>query len=79
MYYRIRFSAGAEEFIFEIRNCRTYVLVKDVTLAIRNYFKIKHADLVVFDDNACRLNETDVIENARLYVVKRVPVQTADR
>ena len=73
MFFRIQFRAAASEYIFELGKINHSVLVKDVTKIVKTNFKIKHDNLLVFNENFERLNDTIVIENARRYIVKRVP------
>lgn len=71
MFYRIRFKAAPEEFVFEA--LMHFVLVRDVIRTVRRNFKIYEADLAVYDENGNRLQETGSVDNGRTYVVKRIP------
>lgn len=70
MFYRIRFKAAPEEFVFEVKS---FVLVRDVIQTVRDNFKIYKDELVVYDENCKRLHDTDQVDSGRTYVVKRIP------
>ena len=72
MFYRIKFKAAPEEYVFELGDVKYKVIVSDVIRVIKDKFKIRNANLVLFDENSAML-ETDEIHNARTYIVKRVP------
>ena len=74
MYYRIRFKAGSEEFVFEELRAKHFVMVSDVIRTVKDHFKIEQADILILDENYSRvLAETETIEHARTYIVKRIP------
>ena len=73
MFYRVRFSAGCEEIVIELKDCKYTVLVKDLIEAIKVFFKIKNSSLLVFDDKKKPLCETDIVFNGKLYILKRTP------
>ena len=78
MYYRIRFKAAPEEFIFETKgrghNNNT---VGDVIRTVREKVMITHETLLLLlgEDRSRVLLETEKIKNSRTYivVVKRKP------
>ena len=71
MYYRIKFKAAPEEFVFE--TIKHFVLVKDVIKTVKENFKILQDDLQVYSDEGKRLDPKDNVDNGRTYVIKRVP------
>ena len=73
MFYRIKFKAAPEEYVFELGDVKYKVIVSDVIRGIKDNFKIRNANLVLFDENCTAMIETDEIHNARTYIVKRVP------
>ena len=74
MYYRIRFKAAPEEFIFESKG-GGHNTVGDVIRTVRENFKITHEKLLLLlDEYRSRvLVETEKIENSRTYIVKCKP------
>ena len=74
MYYRIRFKAAPEEFVFEA--VRYFVTVKDIVKTVRKTFNIYQSNLHVFDERGTtRLQEKHSVENGRTYIVRRVPAE----
>ena len=71
MYYRIKFKAAPQEFVFE--TIEHFLLVKDIILVLKKNFRILQDDLHVYSDEGIRLYPKDHVENSRTYVVKRVP------
>ena len=70
MYYRVKFKSVPEEFVFV--ECG-FVLVRDLIQSVRDHFKIYQSDLAVYDEHCIRLYEAEHIQNARTYIVKRIP------
>ena len=78
MYYRIKFKAALEEFIFELtgREKQQHVTVRNIIRTVKENFKIKNVNLVVLNEDCSRvLRETEDIENARTYIIKRIPLE----
>ena len=75
MFYRIRFKAAPEEYIFELGDVKYKMIVKDVIRLIKDTFKIRKANLVLLNDNKIMMKETDEIQNGRTYIVKRIPLE----
>ena len=73
MFYRIKFKAAPEEYVFELGHINFKVIVNDAIQVIRDNFKIRNANLVLFDENSNAMLETDELHNARTYTVKRIP------
>ena len=73
MYYRIRFKAAPEEFVFELKQEKN-VRVQDVIQLTKDNFKIKYSTLVLLtDEDQRQLGAKEYIENGRTYIVKRIP------
>ena len=72
MFYRIKFRACPTEYVFEMGKVNYEVLVKDVLPILRDTFKIMHDNLILYDVNYI-LKLTDKIQNARTYIIRRVP------
>ena len=73
MYYRIRFKAAPEEFLFELKQEKN-VRVQDVIQLTKDNFKIKYSTLVLLtDEDQRQLGAKEYIENGRTYIVKRIP------
>ena len=73
MFYRIKFKAAPQEYVFEMDDVKHIVIVNDVLHMIRN------DNLILLDENCTMLVETDEIHNARTYTVKRIPKDTNRR
>ena len=71
MYYRIKFKAAPQEFVFE--TIERFLLLKDIILVLKENFRILQDDLHVYSDEGIRLYPKDHVENGRTYVIKRVP------
>ena len=71
MHYRIKFKAAPQEFVFEAM--KHFVFAKDVVETVRINFNIYKSELVLYDENGNKLQESDEVENGRTYVVKRIP------
>ena len=73
MFYRIKFKAAPQEYVFELGDVKFKVIVSDAIQVIRDNFKIRNANLVLLDENCNAMLETEEIHNARTYTVKRIP------
>ena len=77
MYYRIKFKAAPEEFVFEVLRAKKFEIVRDVIRTVKDNFKIQ-SDVLVLDENCRVLTETEPI-HARIYIVKRIPSKITNR
>ena len=72
MFYRIRFKAGIDEYMFEVKT--GFTTVKDIKDVIKKNFGFQNSDIIVFDESGInQMMETDLVQNARTYLVKRTP------
>ena len=79
MYYRIRFKAAPEEFLFELKQEKN-VRIQDVIQLTKDNFKIKHSTLVLLTaEDQRQLDEKEYIESGRTYIVKRIPNEKKER
>ena len=73
MYYRIRFKAAPEEFLFEHKH-QKIVRVQHVIHIVKDNFRIKQSTLVLLTvEDQRQLDEKEYIESGRTYIVKRIP------
>ena len=72
MFYRIRFKAGIDEYMFEVKT--GFTTVKNIKDTVKKNFGFHNSDIIVFDENGInQMMEMDLVQNARTYLVKRIP------
>ena len=72
MFYRIRFKAGIDEYMFEVKT--GFTTVKDIKDTVKKNFGIENSDIIVFDESGInQMMEMDLVQNTRTYIVKRIP------
>ena len=74
MYYRIRFKAAPEEFLFKYKHCER-VRVQDAIQTVKDKCSIKHCTLILLtaEEEQRQLDGKEYIESGRTYIVKRIP------
>ena len=73
MFYRVKFRAAPEEYIFELGDISFKVTVRDAMQEIRNTFKIRNDKLMMYDESSAQMLESDEIQKLRTYILKRMP------
>ena len=78
MYFRLGFNSCPKEFLFELLQ-EKQVQVRDVIQITKRTFKIKHARLVLFSEEAKvgslrKLDDKEYVDSGKTYIVKRLPM-----
>ena len=69
MYYRIKFRAGVNEYIFKGGN--DIHTVRDIKQIIKQTFGFQTCDIAVFNSGQ-RLKENDLFDHESTYIVRQI-------